>query len=416
MTLWQYLKERIKPYKDRVAFANSNLTYADILAFEKPNSEKKLRICSGNTREETAINILKSIAEGNVAVPISKEYGENYCNYINELVDGNGEDVSELAFLMFTSGTTGVPKGVMLTDENVITNLKYIQTYFDLRGLTKICIARPLVHIAVLTGELLYALCNGLTVYFYEEAFMPKRLVSYFIKNGIEVFCATPTIYSSIATVDREGALPIKAGVLSGEILSRETGYALSEKYPKIKFYNVYGLTEHSPRVSANLPENFKCAPNSIGKAIGGVALKIKDGELLVKSPCVMKGYYKDIAQTEKKIKDGWLYTGDMAHTDENGNYYIDGRKDTMIIRSGINIYPEEIEYAVKKVNGVKDCTVFEERAAKCNWITLKYTGEIEPSVLRKELVHVLNPNVIPNKIEKVESLPKTASGKKKRI
>ena len=129
-----------------------------------------------------------------------------------------------------------------------------------------------------------------------------------------------------------------------------------------------------------------------------------------------MKGYYKDIAQTEKKIKEGWLHTGDMAHIDENGNYYIDGRKDTMIIRSGINIYPEEIEYAVKKVNGVKDCTVFEERTSKSNWITLKYTGEIEPSVLRKELVHELNPNVIPNKIEKVESLPKTASGKKKRI
>ena len=414
MKLWDYLKEKMLPYAERTAFYHSGIKYKDLIDLDNDLKVGKLRLCMGDTREEQAVKILECIAERDVAVPASAEYGEKHCEYIAKMVRYSGERFQDIAFIMFTSGTTGIPKGVILTDENVITNLEYISSYFRLEGMNRICIARPLVHIAVLTGELLYALCNGLTVYFYEEAFMPQRLLGYLAANRIEVFCATPTLYQSLAQARKDRPFPVKVSALSGEILTKQTGKNIAESFPETAFYNVYGLTEHSPRVSALLPNEFAKRPDSIGRPIGGVEMKIAEGELLVRSPCVMRGYFQNETATKQKIRDGWLYTGDMAHTDLDGYFYIDGRKDDMIIRSGLNIYPEEIESAVKKCPKVKDCVAFGKRDENgVMQIWLKYEGEISPSELRKGLLHALNPHVLPNRIESADILERTPSGKK---
>ncbi len=415
-SLWSYLKEKMQKYADRIAFAGMNVTYSDILRLsEQRQPHKKLRACVGQTREEHALSILRCIASGDVAVPCSLEYGIKNFEYIVNTVNAAQENVDDLAFVMFTSGTTGKPKGVMLTDENIITNLDYISTYFDIQHCRNICIARPLVHIAVLTGELLYALCNGLTVYFYEEPFMPKRLMSFLVKNKIDVFCATPTLYSALAKSNVNHACPIKVGAISGEVLSESAGRIISDTFPHARFYNVYGLTEHSPRVSALLPDEFKARPNSIGKPIGGVTAKIENGELLIQSRCVMKGYFRDELQTAAKLRDGWLHTGDMAHAYADGYLYIDGRKDNMIIRSGINIYPEEIELAVKECSGIEDCVAYGENTERGVVVCLKYVGKMPSEELRRRLIGALNPVIVPNRIEQVERIERTASGKKVR-
>ena len=416
MKLWEYLREKMRPHADKVAFARSGITYRELLEWKGQKNTGKLRVCTGANREEQAISILRCIAAGDVAVPVSLEYGaKQYCR-IAEAVTENRELYPELAFLMFTSGTTGKPKGVMLSDRNIITNLEYIDSYFRVEGLRSICIARPLLHIAVLTGELLYALCKGLTIYFYEESFMPRRLLAFLGQNKIDVFCATPTLYATLAKAKYTEPFPVKVSALSGEILSAQAGEILSESFPQTAFYNVYGLTEHSPRVSALLPEEFKKKPNSIGRSIGGVEMKIEDGELLVRSPCVMEGYFQDEAATREKIRDGWLHTGDMAHADEDGYYYIDGRKDDMIIRAGLNIYPAEIENAAKDCSGVEDCIAFGRKTEEGNTeIVLRYEGQAIPALLRRELVQKLNPHAMPNKFEKVERLERTPSGKKVR-
>lgn len=417
MTLWSYLKTKMQPFADRVAFARSKITYSELLRFEQNRSaEPKLRLCGANTREEQALKILRCIAEGDVAVPVTKEYGTKNYEAIRRLMQENRTNVSDLAFVMFTSGTTGNPKGVMLTHENVCFNLEYIRSYFRLKCSRRICIARPLVHIAVLVGELLYALCNGLTVYFYEEAFMPKRLIAYCMENNIDVFCATPTLYRAMARADKDRKLHVKIAAVSGEILSKQAAEEIAGAFPDTEFYNVYGLTEHSPRVSALLPQEFITRPYSVGKPLCGVETKIKDGELLIKSPCVMKGYFGDAEKTKVKIQDGWLHTGDKAHFDVDGYLYIDGRADDMIIRGGLNVYPEEIESVACSHIGVRDCVASGKASDNGTLIYLRYEGDVEPNELRKFLISELNPNIVPNKIERVQKVARTPSGKKIRI
>lgn len=414
MKLWDYLREKMLPHAEKIALARSGITYGELIRLGEKSEEGKLRLCMGSTREEQALNILRCIAEGCVAVPASLEYGQRQCERITKIVGEREEIYPDLAFIMFTSGTLGIPKGVMLTDENIITNLEYINTYFRIDKLQRICIARPLLHIAVLTGEFLYALCKGLTVYFYEDAFMPRRLLSFLNRNEIDVFCATPTLYSALAKTRFEDAFTVKVSALSGEILSEYTGKLLLDSFPNTAFYNVYGLTEHSPRVSALLPNEFPERANSIGKPIGKVKMKIRDGELLVKSPCVMKGYFCDDKRTADKIQGGWLHTGDMAHTDTDGYYYIDGRKDDMIIRAGLNIYPAEIENAAKECSGIEDCIAFGRVDAKGETeIVLKYEGTATPGGLRRELANKVNIHIMPNKFEWVKRLERTPSGKK---
>lgn len=413
MKLWDFLKTRMQTYTNRVAFANSGFTYSDLIAFGESSKEKKIFICEGNTREEMAMEIIKAIATNNVVVPVSKEYGNAIRNAIREQLKDLNENIEDLAFIMFTSGTTGLPKGVMLTEDNIISNLSFIEEYFRVENCGTICIARPLVHISVLVGELLYSLLNGLTIWFVEESFMPQRLASYLVEKSIDIFCGTPTMFLMLSNALKDRSFP-KIAVISGEVLDRTTVFNLTIKMPYTRFYHVYGLTEHSPRVSALLPEFFVTKAGSVGKIFSGIKSQIVNGELWIKSDSVMKGYLNN-AIYPKKNDDGWLRTGDLAHFDNQGFLYIDGRIDDLIIKSGLNVYPYEIEREVLLIQGVKDCVVYAERKNNITKILLDYIGDIDSLNLRKLLTLRLNPNIVPNKITRVEEIPRTISGKKKR-
>ena len=411
MTLWQYLTEKMKPYAERTAFAGSGITYAQLLAFgDGGTGAGNLRLCEGASKEETAISVLKALAEGDVAVPVTRSYGEQQYRMICDRIMGDPRKYADLAFVIFTSGSTGTSKGVMLTHRNLIANLEYISGYFRVETMKSICIARPLVHIAVLTGELLYALCNGLTIYFYEEAFLPGSLCAFLEKNMIDVFCATPTMFAAIARKKSEGDFFVKAAAVSGERLAPKTAYLLAERFPETQFYHVYGLTEHSPRVSALLPQDFTRRAGSIGKPIGKVRMRIRNGELLVRSPCVMKGYY---GGGRGRRRFGWLCTGDAAHRDKDGYFYIDGRKDDMIIRAGVNIFPQEIEEVLRGCEGVENCVVWGEDSNLFGQkIVAAVQGTVSMKTIRQYASAHLPAHLIPNEYRLNVKLCYTQSGK----
>lgn len=362
MNVWGFLKRRMIRYGERIAFSKENISYADLLALAESGKEGQRNvplIAKGATRLEQAIKILRIMAGGNIPVPVEASYGAEREEKITKILAKNRDDLHKTAAVLFTSGTTGEPKGVKLSHRGIIENLKGIDGYFQVCEGQKILIARPLVHVAVFTGELLFALYKGLEIDFYEETFQPARLAKYIDERDVQVFGCTPTLLYHLSRYLQGESLDSIA--ISGERLTEGVAEILKDKFSAIKFYNVYGLTENSPRVSALCPEEFFDKIGSVGKPIAHTKAKLKDGELLVKSRSIMQGYIGDSDKTKEKIEKGWLHTGDMARIDEQGYLYILGRKDDMLIRSGMNIYPAEIESAAMQIDGVKSCLVYAE-------------------------------------------------------
>jgi len=408
MTLWEYLKSKIIKYSERLAFPEAGISYSDILNYEVERGNNWLEICFGERRIDQAIAILRCMAKGNIPVPLSVDYGMERFQLLADMIKADTNRYDDLAFIMFTSGTTSIPKGIMLTHANIITNLEYINSYFKIDGLKRICIGRPLVHVAVLVGELLFGLINGLQIYFYEESYMPHLLLKYLNDRKIEIFCSTPTMYYALAQT--KISLPIQVSAISGERLTETVANIIASRFPQTQFYNVYGLTEHSPRVSALMPKDFLRKCGSIGKPIGNVRMEISDRELKVKSPCIMKGYYNKECNC---IRNGWLYTGDSAHCDEEGYFYIDGRKDDMIIRAGVNIFPQEIESVLKKCHGVEECLVYGVDDIRYGQkICVEYKGDVEESDLRRYAVKQLPAYMVPMSYRKKDRFQYTLSGK----
>lgn len=417
MNVWQFLKRRMRRYGEQIAFSQGEVTYARLIELveRKHIGQKSIPvIAKGATRQEQAIKILQIMAGKNIPVPTEASYGAGREEKIEKILKKNRDDLRKTAAILFTSGTTGEPKGVKISHQGIIENLKGIGGYFKVETGQKILIARPLVHVAVFTGELLFALYMGLEIDFYEEAFQPNRLANYIDEKGVQVFGCTPTLIYHLSKY-LNGDL-LKSIVISGERLTDGVANILKEKFPNKQFYNVYGLTENSPRVSALCPDEFFERVGSVGKPIAHTKLKIKEGELLVKSRSLMQGYIGDREKTEEKLKNGWLHTGDMARLDCEGYLTILGRKDDMLIRSGMNIYPAEIESVAMQIDGVKSCIVYgEDDIHYGQKICMKAITDIGIAVLRKELIARLPAYLIPDKILIAESLEMTPSGKVKR-
>ena len=416
-TLWLFLKNAMIKHGDKRVFSDGT-TYADLLKYlesEKINNKNRVQIAQAKTRKEQAISILKIISSGKIVVPLDVCSGDNYNNYVRETLNDIKKISRNVAMVLFTSGTTGRPKGVMLSHINLIENILGISEYFTVHSGQVITICRPLIHSAVLTGELLFGIYAGLEITFYEEAFQPKRLVKFLENSKSEILGCTPTmLFYMLREISETKLTDI---VISGEKMSRELPKLLREKLPNVRVFHVYGLTENSPRVSALPPDQFDRKPESVGKAIRHTKIKIVDGEIWVRSTSVMLGYLGDPIRSASKLSDGYLHTGDVGEIDAEGDLYIRGRKDEMMIRAGVNIYPAEIENAVRDIEGILDCMVYGKDDVKYGQkICLEVSGCIALADLRKELLQKLPSSKIPDEIYLVEGFEWTPSGKKRRV
>lgn len=454
MKLWNFLKERmLTNWHQKICENEAYMTYEELVIFAESfaNRMAGLKCCAILCQTEMAASmaLLSCIAAGVTALPLSLRYGTQHCNKILSTIDPDGiitdlygelqflhisdstyqEPEIHPALLMCTSGTTGIPKGAMLTEDNVIANVTDIASYFAIDTTDTILIARPLYHCAVLNGEFLTALVKGCCIRFYSGEFNPPYILKLLKKYPITAFCGTPTLLSLMARFKRgEKTDSLKHICISGECMDSTLGKQLAAAFPAAKLYHLYGLTEASPRVSYLPPSLFERYPDCVGIPLPSVSIKILDktgkeaakgdiGFLWVKGPNIMAGYYNNPEKTSQVLRDGWLYTRDLASMNEAGLLKIHGRVDDLIIKGGMNIYPLEIENALKKDPRVYEvCVKGEKGTQSVTRIVMDIVGDFSTTAEVKALCQkLLPPYQVPDKINLLLEIPKNGSGKMSR-
>jgi long-chain acyl-CoA synthetase len=275
-----------------------------------------------------------------------------------------------IASLIYTSGTTAQPKGVVLSHYNLCSNLRSIEKlnlWFPSDNILSIL---PLHHTYAFMATLLVPLCIGAEVT-YSNSIKPEDFLNVIKEANVTILVGVPQIFAVLHKVifERLKELPFILKLLGSSFIKKKIhhnlgkslrlfvsgGARLSPKVAKdlskvgIKIIEGYGLTETSPVVTLNPPEKVKFG--SVGLAIPDIAIKILNpdrggiGEVLIKGPNVMQGYFKQPDLTAEVLKNDWFYSGDLGYLDKEGYLFITGRKkDVIVLSSGENIYPEELE------------------------------------------------------------------------
>ena len=371
-------------------FAEINTIITDAYGYKvlSQNEEKKksLRIITvGNEKYEDALLFDELILKGKEHI----SYGK--IDYLDAVT--YPEDI---AALLFTSGTTGMTKGVMLSNSNLCSDLTAVKESVSLNENDVSFSVLPLHHTYEAIAFLMLISCGG-AISFCESF---RRFRENFSEYRPTIFVTVPLLLENLhkritMRMEEEGkgnaarlitkvstVLPTESrkkifseihGFFGGRLRMIICGAAALQKQTAKDFFSYgipviigYGLTECSPIVICN--NDRTPTVDTVGKPLTGVQAKIVNpdengiGEIAVKGPMVMKGYYKNKAQTDKVMLDGWFYTGDLGYADKNGNYHITGRcKNVIVTANGKNIYPEELEYYLSKENVIGECVVYSE-------------------------------------------------------
>ncbi|MEW9700451.1 class I adenylate-forming enzyme family protein [Paenibacillus sp. SI8] len=333
------------------------------------------------------------------------------------------------SLIMYTSGSTGLPKGAVLTYENIAANIRDIQTYLEVGDDDHLLIHRSLSHASVMTGELLYGLIEGARLTFYTDAFVPRRMLAFMELHGITQFGTTPTVMYQLALDKSDYRLPhLRQVALMGEYLHHQVACKIKDKWPHVTFFMMYGQTEAAPRITYLPACHFAEKDGCIGIPLPSLDIRIVDeqgadrqqgqvGELLVKGPNIFHGYWAQPELTASKLREGWLHTGDMVCEGEDGYLYMAGRKDDMIIRAGMNIYPIEIEEVLLKDSRIREAVAFGIPDPKYGHkLHVSIVPEIEDDLRPIDVLELckkhLAPYQVPDVVQIVKEIVRNESGK----
>jgi long-chain acyl-CoA synthetase len=341
------------------------------------------------------------------------------------VADREGGDT---AVILYTSGTTGTPKGAELTHDNLRRNAELSRGLYDVGAGDTTLGALPLFHSFGQTCALNATILGGGTLALIPR-FDPARALEIIERDRVTIFMGVPTMYGAILHHEDAGSADtssLRVCVSGGSAMPGELLRAFEEKFG-CTILEGYGLSETSPVASFNHPDRERKV-GSIGTPIEGVEMKVVDddgnevapgevGEIVIKGHNVMKGYWRKPEETGDAIRDGWFHSGDMAKVDEDGYFFIVDRKKELIIRGGYNVYPREIEEvlyehpAVREaaVIGVPDDAMGEEVGAA---VVLKDGESVEASDLQAHVKGEVAAYKYPRKIWFVDELPKGPTGK----
>lgn len=345
----------------------------------------------------------------------------------------NSVHFHDVVNMQYTSGTTGFPKGVMLSHYNVINNARMVGDVMGMTSEDRLLIQVPLFHCFGCVMSSLNCLVHGSSMVMVEY-FDALTALKYVQEEKCTAINGVPTMFISILGHEdfaKYDLSSLRTGIMAGAPCPEETMNQVRQRMHCPEVVIAFGQTESSPVMTMTRRDDpVDIRVSSVGRLLPGIEGKIVDtvtgedvppgtqGEIVTRSPCVMKGYYKMPEETRKAIdSDGWLHTGDLGTMDEQGNFRVTGRIKEMIIRGGENIYPREIEEFLHRHEKVRDVYVVGVPDRKYGEQVLAVIIP-EPGVelTIDELVGYCNGRIARHKIPKywefTGEVPMTASGK----
>ncbi len=334
----------------------------------------------------------------------------------------------DTAVILYTSGTTGQPKGAELTHENLARNAQVSSELFGVKGGAVILGGLPLFHTFGQTCCMNVSVSSGATLSLIPR-FDPAKALEIIQRDKVSIFEGVPTMYGAMLNVperERYDTSTLEICASGGSAMPVELLKGFEAAF-NCKVLEGYGLSETSPVASFNHPDRERKA-GSIGTPVDGVEMKVVDendddlapgevGEIVIRGHNVMKGYLNRPEATAEALRGGWFHTGDMARVDADGYFFIVDRKKDMIIRGGYNIYPREIEEVLYENPAVREAAVIglphdeygEEVGAA---VSLKEGASVTPDELRAYVKERVASFKYPRKVWIVEDLPKGPTGK----
>lgn len=339
----------------------------------------------------------------------------------------------EVINMQYTSGTTGFPKGVMLSHYNIVNNANQIGNRMNLTKNDRLCIPVPFFHTFGCVLGILTAVAKGTTMVIVEQ-FNAEKVLEAVSKEKCTALHGVPTMFIAELNhprFDEFDLSHLRTGIMAGSTCPIEVMRDVMNKMGAYEITICYGLTESSPVITqTKVDDPIELKVSTVGQMHPNVEAKIIDpetkkevgpnepGELITRGYHVMKGYYKNEEATNETIdKDGWLYTGDIATVDENGYFTITGRSKDVVIRGGENIYPREVEEFLYKHPAVLDVQVvgvpdekYGEEVMAC--IILKENKQATEEEIKEFCEGQISRHKIPKHIMFIDEYPMTASGK----
>jgi len=336
---------------------------------------------------------------------------------------------SPIAAFFSTSGTTGVPKLVMLTHKNILSDIDSCFDLVDIYPEDRMLGVLPMFHVFGFSIAYILPLAKGMTLTIVPALYPATNLIESLKKYQSTVFLGVPAVFSILAGARAKVPFdlnPLRLPICGGDTLPTQVRKAFERGFG-LNIMEGYGITEASPVVSIN-PSPVTRVPGSAGPIIDAINLRIigdaghdlptgEVGEIILSGDPISPGYYNNPEENERAFRNNWFYTGDLGKIDEKGLLYIEGRKKELIIVSGFNVFPQEIEEVVMSYPGIaRTAVVGVQRASRGEMIKAYVVPSegvhIDPTEIvrfcRKELALYKVPRIV----EIVSELPQTVTGK----
>jgi len=339
--------------------------------------------------------------------------------------------LDDTAVIFYTSGTTGHPKGAMISNRNLFSNLVAAKERFDLRPNDRFIVYLPMFHSFTFAIMVILPFYMRASFVIIPSIFPFSNIIKQTLLKRVTIFMGVPDIYNALI----RAKLPwyflwfnsIRCFISGGSALSEDTLNRFRSTFKRAAMLEGYGLSECSPAVAINPLEKQKTL--SVGLPLSGYEVKIvndemvelpigESGELIVRGDCVMQGYLNNPEATRESIQNGWLRTGDIAKVDDEGYIFIVDRIKDLIISKGLNIYPRQIEEQMMLLPQIKLAAVIAQSDPHSGEVPIAFVEleegyeDTSPAVIKSQLKEHLAAFKIPKTITVVESLPKTATGK----